>query len=389
MIATILSKIFKKETSFNKKDEVYFNGADNDYPETIDRLINNSVTAKTCTNLMIQYLIGKGFGEADELVIGRQGLRVIDFVDDVANSKVRQRGLFIHVNWNANFKIDSLQLLPFTDCRVGKKDSANYNGKIGVKNWQEKTDETEWVDVYNPMKEVIQAQVEKAGGWGKYKGQILYINDDTDYIYPLSRIDAVMGDCDNENQVSIYKNTILRKGFFGKTLVLTPPMIDSNIEESIVNEKGELIKNPEYIKAKSERDKFKETIEEFYGAENVGGVMHVETEFNGEKLEDSIVFKNIESKIDPNLFKEIETSLRKNIALAFNNVPIGLIEQSDGIFTASGEAITQMQKQYWFNTEKERNRLEAVVNMLFKLHKNYNGQYLKIMPYDFASTNIT
>lgn len=389
MIAAILKKVFKKDTSFSKKDEVFYNGEDNDYPEIVDRLINNSVTALTCSNLMIQYLIGKGFGEADEIVIGKNGLRVIDFTDDLANSKVRQRGVFIHVNWNANYTISDLKLIPYTDCRIGKKDDNKYAGKIAVKNWQELKETEILIDVYNPDPKVIEAQVKKAGSWVKYKGQILFVNDDSDYIYPNSRINAVMGDCDTEAQIGVYKNVVSRKGFFGKTMVITRPLVDVNTDEYLIDDLGSRVINPEYRRMQSELENFQKTIKEFEGVENNGGILHIQTQFDGEDLDKAMLFKNIESNIDPALFQNIETSLRKNISLAFNNVPIGLIEQSDGIFSASGEAITQMQKQYWFNTEKERNRLEAVLNMLWKKHKNYNGQYLKILPYDFASTNNT
>ena len=42
----------------------------------------------------------------------------------------------------------------------------------------------------------------------KYQGQIFYYNMDSQYYYPLARIDAVSLDCRSENLASVYKNEI-------------------------------------------------------------------------------------------------------------------------------------------------------------------------------------
>lgn len=216
---TLLIDIFKRVMPWNKSADVYANDTDNAYPERMDRLINNSVTAKSAAAIMVQYLLGKGYGTAaDGIIINKdRNLKLVDFADDVADDLVKQRGVFIHVNWNAIYQIVDMAVIPFDWCRVGKKDSNNYAGKIAIsQEWHKpKKADIQLIDVFNPRKKVIDAQVEKAGGWENYKGQVLFINMDTKLIYPLSRIDAVANDCDSEAQSSIYKNRLLRKGFFG------------------------------------------------------------------------------------------------------------------------------------------------------------------------------
>ncbi len=381
---TQLIDISKKTTTWNKSLEIYNNGEDNQYPERIDRFINNSVTAKTACNVMIQYLLGKGFGENDNFIVNKNlNLKLIDFADDLANSKVKQRGIFIHVNWNANYNISSMQVLPFGSCRIGKKDDKNYNGKILVhKDWLGKIEDKDVnaIDVYNSDKLVIESQVAKAGGWDKYKGQILYLNDDNEYYYPLSRIDAVQLDCDNENLISVYKNRILRKGFFGKTLILTRPLVDSDIEPTILDGAGALVPNPLFQQQESERDAFKGTVKDFLGAENADGVFHMELDFEHENLENAIVFKNIESNIDPSMFEKIEASIRKNILIAINNLPVGLIESSEGVFQNSADSLKEMKLSFWENTYKERDSLETIVNDLLRKFEGYSGDYLQIKP---------
>lgn len=363
---TLLVEVWKRLTPWSKSADVYANDIDNGYPERMDRLINNSVTAKSAAIIMVQYLIGKGYGpEADSAIINRQkNLKLIDFADDVADDLVKQRGVFIHINYNALYQVADMSVLPFEWCRIGKKDSTDYAGKIAVcKEWlKPKRSDIELIDVYNPRKKVIDAQVAAAGGWEHYKGQVLYINMDSKLIYPLSRIDSVAEDCDSESQASIYKNRLLRKGFFGNTLVVTRPLVGDGLEPG----------SRAYQDAETEREAFQKAIKESLGAENTGGVLCLEMDFAGEKLEDAILIKQIDSKIDDDLFNYTETSVRENILVAFNNLPAGLVKTNDNaLFGNSGEAIREMKRTYWENTTKERNLLTSIINGLLAASQDY------------------
>jgi len=371
-----ITDIFKRKTTLEKKNNIYNNGEDNAYPEAIDRLINNSVTAKTASNLMIGSLLQEGFGAHDKIIVNKnKNLTFYNFADDIANAKVKQRGVFIWIGWDANYKISDVEVLPFQNCRLSKQDSEQYSAKVLYsKEWGEgKQNDLVEFDVYNPSTDVIESQVKKADGWLKYKGQVLYINDDNEYIYPLSRIEAVQNDCDNEAQASLYKNALLRKGFFGKTLVITRPLTDNDLPKVVVNADGEQIPNKEYYEQETERENFKKTIKDFVGAENAGGALHIELDFEHENLENAILFKNIESKLDDKLFEYTESSTRKNILIAFNNLPNGLVEQSEGIFSNSGEAIKEMRKQFDSNCEKERSQFIDLLNDLWRKMAKYDG----------------
>lgn len=376
MIVSVLD-YFKRLVKFDSKLDIYTNGIDNAYPERIERLKNNSVTAKTASNIMVQYLLGKGFGESDNLMVGKN-LKLIDFAEDIAEDIVDHKGLFVHVKYDANYDISSMKYLPFSWCKVGKKDSELYNGKILIKqDWSDSNEKAEIIDVYNPKKEVIDAQIKASKGIENHKGQILFVNLDNKYIYPLSRIDAVQQDCDSEYQASVYKNQLLRKGFFGKTLVVMPPLVDAGISETIYNDLGQQVPNPEYQRLRSEADVTKGIIEKFIGAENAGGAMLMEMEFAGDDIEKTLLIKNIESNLEPDLFKNVEESVRENILIAYNNLPIDLVKVSSGL-SNSGEAVLQSKLMYWENTNKERNVLETVINDLLKRFNNYQGGYVTI-----------
>jgi hypothetical protein len=373
---TLLIEVWKRLTPWSKTADVYANDIDNAYPDRMDRLINNSVTAKSAAAIMVQYLLGSGYGEtADNAIINKaQNLKLVDFADDVADDLVKQRGVFIHINYNALYQIADCSVLPFEWCRIGKKDSNDYAGKVAVcKEWlKPKRTDIELIDVYNPRKKVIDAQVEKAGGWEHYKGQVLYITMDTKLIYPLSRIDSVAEDCDSEAQASVYKNRLLRKGFFGNTLVVTRPLVGEGLQPG----------SHALQEAESEREAFQKAIKDSLGAENTGGVLCLEMDFAGEKLEDAILIKQIESRIDDKLFEYTETSVRENILVAFNNLPSGLIKANDkALFGNSGEAMREMKRTYWENTTKERNLLTAILNRLLKNsaeHQSLTVQPLKL-----------
>jgi hypothetical protein len=358
---TLLIEVWKRLTPWNKSADVYSNDIDNAYPERMDRLINNSVTAKSAAAIMVQYLIGQGYGtDNDSLIVNKdKNLKLIDFADDVADDLVKQRGVFIHVNWNALYQIADFSVMPFEWCRIGRTDSNEYAGKIAIcKEWlKPKRSDIQLIDVFNPRKKVIDAQVEKAGGWENYKGQVLYVNMDTKLLYPLSRIDAVADDCDSEAQAAIYKNRLLRKGFFGNTLVVTRPLVGEGLEPG----------SKAFMEAESERERFQQAIKNSLGAQNTGGVLCLEMDFAGEKLEDALLVKQIESKIDDKLFNYTETSVRENILVAFNNLPAGLVKTNEtSLFGNSGEAIREMKRSYWENTTKERGLLTAILNGLLE-----------------------
>ena len=375
MIVVKVIDIVKKIRGYDKKENIYTNGEDNAYPEITDRLINNSVTAKMCSSLMVQYLIGKGFKkEVNELIINeKEQITLQDYSEHLAEEIVNNRGVFIHVNYKANdagiYEPIDPKVLPFDWCRVGEKDDNMYNSKILMKvDWSDTKKKAVKFDVYNPKQIVIKKQIENAGGIEKYKGQVFYYNKDAKSFYPLSRIDAVMGDCDSEAQSSVYKNQLLRKGFFGKTLIVVRPLVDSAVEEEILDQAtGNTIPNPAYAKEESEAEEVRDSLEEFIGAEQAGGAMVVEMDNAGDKLEDTILVKNIEANIDADMFQGVEKSVRENILIAFNNLPIGLVTESEGMFSNSGEALLEMKRSYWENTEKERAAFYRILNKFSKI----------------------
>lgn len=375
-LSSAFLKLFQREAKLDKVLGIHYNGEDNLYPDYIEGLISNSVTALECADLMTSFLVGRGFDNANNTIVDpANDTTLLEFLGDVAESVAKHRGAFIHVNYDEDYKAKSYKVLPYTDCRVGKTDDNDYSGKIHVcSDWSKDKEakKASKIDVYNSKEVVIKEQVKAAGGFSKYKGQILFYNT-SKLIYPISRIHAVNEDCESEKRASMYKGVSLRKGFFGKTLVVTKPLVDTDYDKENQDDVAE------YKKQLDARTEFRKTIQKFIGAENVDGVMHMELDFQ-EDVNDEILFKNIDSNIDDKLFAFTEKSVRDNIRIAFKNIPAPLIASQDGkMFNSSGEAIRAMRIFYQEQTEKERMQLQQLV---LKLMSSFNEPLdgLEIVP---------
>ena len=373
-LASAFLKLFNKTSKFDKTLKIYANGVDNNYPDFVESVIAESVTASTCSETKASYISGKGFGEENDKIIvhKEKETTLLQLGKDIAFSLADHKGVFIHVNYNGNYDIKNIDVLPFSHCRVGKKDDDSYNGKILVCNdWSDikKAKKAKVIDVFNPDKRIIKKQVTKAGGFQKYKGQILYFKKGK-YTYPLSRLHPALKDAESEAQTSIYKNTSLKKGFFGKTLVITKPLVD--VEEG----------DDDYNNQVAGRQEFRNTIKEFIGVENSDGVMHLELEFNGDKIEDEIHFKQIETNINDKLFAHTEKSVFENICLAYSINPNLIKPKDNSMFSSSGETYQQMKLDLQEKTESLRSDLEEIVNKLMKVFsdKKENLQIIPLIP---------
>lgn len=360
-VKSSLLALYKKVTNYDKKIGVINNGEDNLYPEMVDRYINNSVTAKSCSKLMTNYLVGKGFSDNNRMINGQS---LISLTRKIAKSIVRQYGVYVNVHYDGDFRPANFKILPYSSMRKGKADDSQFTGKfLYHKDWiKPKREDIKVFNAYNNKPEVVEAQVMACKGktipekLKNYKGQVLYINLEEDYEYALSLIDPIMKDCDSEAQASLYKNRSLRRGFFGKTLVFTKPL--SGDLEDYPNE-------VEWRRAETERDNFKEVIENMLGAENSGDAALMEIDIHdGEKIEDVISFQDVSSNVNDKMFEYTESSVFKNVLMAFNSVPPALVRPENSVFSASGESIQAMKEVYFNNTEYERDILQGIIDKL-------------------------
>jgi hypothetical protein len=365
-----LSGLFKRnDTPFSKQKNIFLNGADNAYPQRVERIINASVTAKSCANKLRSFIVGDGFADKalNEVVVYNDGLNsytMYDVLTMLANDLAYYGGCAMNVGWNGKLKISDSRALLFKNIRIGKKDTNDYNGfYYYYDNWEkDKTktyNENDIVKFYsfNPNDAVVVAQLKDK----QSVGQVAMMKLDNSYVYPLSVIDCALEEADTETQIKTFKNTETRKGFFAKYILYHT----------------EFANDAEY-------NDFKQTLKRFEGAECDSRILLVQGEFDkttGELVQDmNIKLEKIEANIDDKLFETYEKSTSNNIRKAFFNIPSILVEQQEGsFFGSSGEAFYFGVKMYNADTKIIRDMLAS---FLEKLYKYSDNEYLAKAKYD-------
>lgn len=357
----VKDRALKRE--YSKRLECFNFGDDNCYPSMIKEIINSSVTAKNAVDLNSKYIYGKGFQFVDGvdkslLKINKKGETINQLYRKCSREFSEINNLYFHVNYNAEYKVIDVTILPSTDVRIGAKDSDDYNGKfILYNNWDRskghyiKKDDFKVIDTFNPNPKVIEAQVKAAGGWNKYKGQILGINSDFSSTYSLSDVDCVIYDAAAQHQASIFKHGGLQKGFLGSKIVVTKP-----------------------FKNEEDKEDFVVAMENMQGAENTSGIFLLEANLDSSELDKEFLIQDITSNFDDKVFAHTEDSIRKNIRQAFG-IPGILLGENDesAIFGQSGELLNNAKQTHWDSKEEERQIITEAFELIFSnFHKEIN-----------------
>ena len=342
------------------------NGEKNDYPTMIELLVGGSATAKACAGVIADFIYGKGFSleaevratarqqrtrfRKDTLYINDKRETPNDLLKKVARSLSYHRGVFVQVNYNQLFQKTSVQILPYRYCRLGARDSNNYRGKVlYYENWDNLQDKKEVdknvkaIDLYDPSPKVIQEQVDAAGGWDKYKGQVYFLNLDRNDSYPLAWADVVLLDCESEMLSTKYTRNGFKKGFFGTYAFVTSTM---NSDE--------------------DREDFRDNLRNSIGVEAEQSVFHFELEMKGDKLEDQVLVKPIESNVKADLFEYADKKTANNIRKTYGNIPPVLIDFVEGkLGNTSGDSLKEARIFMQEQMQEERQDVQEMFEELF------------------------
>lgn len=373
---TVINTPKRNEIKIDKQAGIFNNGLDNAYPQLIERLINGSVSARTASDMLKKFIIGNGF-EQDGLnntviysnFMGETTL--YDLLSQVSGNIAKHRGAYIQVQLNMNGKITALKHIPYRDVRLGKSDSNGYSGKLHVyNNWDKQNgkfdkEKIQKIDVFNPILEVIKKQMEQE----RWQGQIAYLFLDDEYVYPLSTIDCVREDSDTENQIEMFKNGELRRGFFAKYI-----MYHTVFENE------------------QDQKEFKTEIEKNIGGDHETSMILMPAEFNEDgtfKSEANVKLEKIEQNHNDKIFESFETSVSNNIRKAHYAIPKILLDTNDSaMFGQSGEAFVQAFNFYNTQTEDIRTKVSGWFSRIMKHHENAElatADY-KILPLSYEST---
>ncbi len=360
-----------------KVDGIISYDVDNAYPSRMERLINSSVTAKSAAGMLARFLSGQGFADEtlNKVVIGKDNMKEItalDLLRKIAKSFAYFNGVYVRAQFTG-YNTSAFRVEPFRYCRLGEADSNDYSGRVVVyNNWDkwrgQKLERGKYipVDVWNPTKAAIDAQVKRDGDWSKWKGQMFYSFYDDDYLYPQSPADVIKWDADTENQIAIFKNGELRRGFFLKYIM----------HHTRFNSEDEALD-------------FKAKMEEFIGADHNKAIAVLEGSFNADGSvidNENVKIDKIEQNINDKMFEGYEKSTQNAIRKAFNAIPQILIEYEEGKLSGtSGEALREAAFFYNAMTVEARMHITQIFNELFK---NYIDPSLRARNWEIAELDF-
>lgn len=337
----------------DKRKDIFLWGQDNLFPQLIEGLINQSVTSKNCVDKVAKAIYGKSFGEDGRIIVNKDGQSLNELLRIASYEYSKYNNIFIHVGYDGNLDIKSLKVIPSTNCRIGKDDDKGYSGKVVVyDNWDRSKGRVESnkfksYDRYNPIREVIEAQIAKAGNIMKYKGQILHIQKDSNVVYSLPDLNPVMQEALLENNSQTFRSRGADKGFLNTKLMVVQPFASD-----------------------AERQEFRGTLDDLQGAENAGNVLLLESSYQSEDLGSQVRLEDLSSDYNDKLFQYSDQQAEKNISKAYG-VPMVLIDTTnDGLFGNSGEMLREAKRQLWEAREEERLVIEETINILMS---KWNG----------------
>lgn len=259
-------------------------GEDNLYPQVLNNIIAASSTGSGCVERLANFIEGNGLRNLDlsELVINRKGDTMDDLHTLICSDVAKFNGFAIHVNYNIFGQIVELQYVPFENCRLVEEDDNGYVSHIvlhpdwsGAKTRNGKLlrvdkRNCDYINVFNPTKEVVMAQIEAVGGIEYYNGQLLWVSMAGKNTYPTGKGDAVATEMSTDEGLSNVKYRNVRNNFLPAAMIITKR--GSNLEN--------------YSDRPSmQGDDFSDTLVHLQGDTNAGKLMEITLENDEEKPE--------------------------------------------------------------------------------------------------------
>jgi hypothetical protein len=222
----------------NKLSNIQSYDVDNNYPGRIMDIIKASGTATSCANLYAKFINGKGFKDQKfwKSRVNRKGITVDKLLRANCHDISRCHGYALHINYNALFQVNEVTYVPFDYCRLGFEDDLSYVAKIALyddwackKENKIKKEKIVYIDVFNQNPDVILSQVEKAGGWDNYKGQIFWRSFDGEG-YPLSICDPVIEDVIADYGIKKFRQRTTSTSFMPSHIIEYPYAFENEEE---------------------------------------------------------------------------------------------------------------------------------------------------------------
>lgn len=331
-------------------------GSDNLYPQTLRNIVMASSTGSECLDRYADFIEGYGFRDVafSEYVVNRRGETVDDIHEAVCRDMALYNGFAIHVNYNIDGKIVEMHHVPFENCRLDDEDSNGYVGKIALHpDWSGKKiraekpvkvdkNNVDYIDVFNPRKEVVLAQITRSGGIEYYKGQILWVSGSGRNTYPVGRADRVATEMSTDEGLANVKYRNVRNNFFPAGMMITKRANPFDTGDRWSDDNG-----------------FQDTIKQLQGDINASKILEVQIESDEERPE----FVEMNTKNYDKEFSVTEASVVERIYSAFGQEPWYCIRIGKVGF--SGDILRDAFDYYNSIVSKQQRMLERVFDRVF------------------------
>lgn len=334
-------------------------GEDNLYPQVLNNIIAASSTGSGCVERLANFIEGNGLRNLDlsELVINRKGDTMDDLHTLICSDVAKFNGFAIHVNYNIFGQIVELQYVPFENCRLVEEDDNGYVSHIvlhpdwtGAKTRNGKLlrvdkRNCDYINVFNPTKEVVMAQIEAVGGIEYYNGQLLWVSMAGKNTYPTGKGDAVATEMSTDEGLSNVKYRNVRNNFLPAAMIITKR--GSNLEN--------------YSDRPSmQGDDFSDTLVHLQGDTNAGKLMEITLENDEEKPE--VVHLNVQNYDKE--FTVTDSSVIERIYSAFGQEAWYCIRIGKVGF--SGDILEDAFEYYNSIVSKQQRLIERTFRAIFK-----------------------
>lgn len=331
-------------------------GEDNLYPQTLRQLVKGSSTGSECLERYADFIEGYGFRDIpfSEYVVNRKGDTMDDIHEAVCRDMALYNGFALHVNYNVDGKIVELHHVPFENCRLVDEDSNGYVGKIALHpDWSGKKvratkpikvddKNIDYINVFNPRKEVVMAQIGHVGGIEYYKGQILWVSGAGKNVYPVGKADRVATELSTDEGLANVKFRNVRNNFFPAGIMVTKKASQFDRGDKFVDDAD-----------------FQEVIKQMQGDTNASKILEVQIESDEEKPE----FIEMNSKNYDKEFTATESSVTERIYSAFGQEPWYCIRI--GRIGFSGDILRDAFDYYNSLVTKQQRMIERVFDKVF------------------------
>jgi len=376
MKTTALKKGKRVDLANNQSLGVQMYGKTNDYPQEVQEIANASCTGKSCLSLFQKFVGGRGFKDANtaETIVNTKGQTMDAILELVRIDYAQFGGVAIHVNYNLNYTIKEIQVIPFEHVRFEKLDPVTFQfSRFAIyEDWgrrnqmlkQFKKENIIFIDEYDESPEMIQQQVDNAGGWHLYKGQVYFYSNQGSKSYPLPSFDSVLTDMSTEEGISNVSYRNARNNFFPAGM--------------LVDRKNPAQNDP-ITNGMDDGSEIMDNLIDLQGDEQAGKMLYVNIESEEEKP-DWVPF---ESKNFDKQFEVTQKVAKDNIGRAFNQPPILRCEDVGGNFGA--DSMKNAYNFYNSHTESDRMILNRFFTKLFKKWNVQNNFNFEIEPLKYES----